>query len=325
MRFLAIFKNNFLRYAARSTNVIMMLFMTILTVLFAILFTAKLQLKGSVALVAGKNTLLMDAPSFSVTRMDKEPPMSELMLNKYDAVVIDKGQGSYEIHSVKNAQLTDAIRQSIANPGMRIPDESERGVGANILSYLTFFILLQGVMFMMPYSDDKESGVFRRIGNAPIRTTTYLAAHGASNFLLVFLPAYAVVVAAKLFGANTGFSLLEFAGLLSLISLLSTVFALLVASAVKRAENCSVVGSVFVMLTTMLAGSFINFSSNRPVFDSIIRVLPQKSFLTLVQGVEQGRVLSSYLPQLLHILLIIAALFILSAAISSKNLRKGNA
>lgn len=325
MKFLSICKNNALRYCARPTNIIVMLFVTILTVLFAVLFTAKLQLRGNIALVAKENTLLTNAPSFNVTLVESEPTMADLMLNKYDAVVIDKGQGAYEIRSIKNAELVDAVKKSIEHPGLKIPEPDERGTGANILGYLTLFLLLQGIMFIMPYSDDKECGVVKRIGTSPLPMHTYLAAHGASIFLLVFVPAFAVIALACLFGADTGFSLPQFALLLALISLLSTAFALLIASSVKRAENCSVVGSVCVLLTTLLCGSFFNVSSGRPVFDAVVSILPQKSFLTLVQGVERGSALISCLPQIAHILIVTAVFFILSMEISVKKLRSGQA
>ena len=137
--------------------------------------------------MANENNLLQNTDSFNVTLIQNEPAMSELMLNKYDVVVIDKGQGKYEINSIKNAPLTDSIRFAIEHPGVKLPSENERGIGTNILGYLTLFILLQGVMFIMPYSDDKESGVFKRIGSSPVNTGMYLAAHGLFNFLLVFI------------------------------------------------------------------------------------------------------------------------------------------
>lgn len=320
MRFLTIVANNFSRYAQRLTNVIVMLVLTVLTVVFAVVFTPKMQMKGHIALVAKDDSLLKSAAAFEVTVVDAQPAMSDLMLNKYDAVVIDNG-GSYEVKTIKDAALKDAIDYAIANPGAALPGPDERGVGANILGYLSFFVLLQGVMFILPYSDDKESGVFKRIGTSPVSAGMYIAAHSTSNFLLVFTPTFAVIAAATLFGADIGFSLPVFAAFVALLSLLSTTFAVLVATLVKRMENCSIIGSVTMMLTTLLAGSFVSFSSTRPAFDAVISVLPQKSFLTLISGIEQGHALSGYLPQLAHILLLCAAFAIISILAASAQMK----
>ena len=321
MSYFTIVKNNFLRYGQRLTNVIVMLVLTVLTVVFAVAFTPKMQMKGHIALVAKDDSLLKSAAAFEVTVVDAQPAMSDLMLSKFDAVVIDNGDGSYEIKTIKDAALKDAIDYAIANPGAALPGPDERGVGANILGYLSFFVLLQGVMFILPYSDDKESGVFKRIGTSPISAGTYIAAHATSNFVLVFTPTFAVIAAAKLFGADTGFSLPVFAAFVALLSLLSTTFAVLVATLVKRMENCSIIGSVTMMLTTLLAGSFVSFSSTRPAFDAAISVLPQKSFLTLISGIEQGHALGGYLPQLAHILLLCAAFAIISILAASAQMK----
>ncbi len=320
MRFLTIVANNFLRYGQRLTNVIVMLVLTVATVVFAVVFTPKMQMKGHIALVAEDDSLLKSAASFEVTVMDHEPAMSDLMLSKFDAVVIDNG-GGYQVKTIKDAALKAAIDFAIAHPGETLPGIDERGVGANILGYLSFFVLLQGVMFILPYSDDKESGVFKRIGTSPVSAGTYIAAHSTSNFLLVFTPTFAVIAAAKLFGAQIGFSLPVFAAFVALLSLLSTTFAVLVATLVKRMENCSIIGSVTMMLTTLLAGSFVSFSNTRPAFDAAISVLPQKSFLTLISGIEQGNALGGYLPQLAHILLLCAAFAAVSIIAASAQMK----
>ncbi len=321
MSFFTIVRNNFARYGQRLANVIVMLVLTVLTVVFAVVFTPKMQMKGHIALVGRGDSLLKSSAAFEVTVLDSQPAMSDLMLSKYDAVVIDNGGGSYEIRTIKDAALKNAIDFTIAHPGEALPGADERGVGANILGYLSFFVLLQGVMFILPYSDDKESGVFRRIGTSPVSAGTYIAAHGASNFALVFTPTFAVVAVATLFGAELGFSLPVFAGFIALLSLLSTTFAVLVATLVKRMENCSIIGSVTMMLTTLLAGSFVNFSSTRPAFDTAISVLPQKSFLTLIRGIEQGHALTGYLPQLAHILLLCAAFAAVSVLAASAQMK----
>lgn len=326
MEIITIIRNNFYRYLARRNYILTMLIITVASVFLAVFFTAKLEVRGNVALLADSNRLLANAKAFNVTLVHSAPPMSDLVLNRYDAVVTDRGGGNFDIKSIKSAALVEGLRQTILHPGTPLPRTGSRGVGANILGFLIMAVLLQGMMFMALYSDDKESGAFRRIATSPVRMGNYLLAHSVSNFLLVLVPTFAVLAAAKeIFRLDIGFTYAQYAGFLGLLALLSTSFALFMSTVIKKADNCVTLGSSVVTLSSILAGSFFSFSASRPLFDAAITVLPQKSFLALVQGIEQGRALAGNFPQLAYLLLLPIALFLLSAALTKRGLKNGTA
>jgi hypothetical protein len=71
--------------------------------------------------------------------------------------------------------------------------------------------------------------------------------------------------------------------------------------------------------TTILAGSYHDFSSSRPVLGALLGVLPQKSFLNLVEGAN----ILKTLPQLVYLLAGPVLLIALSAFLTDRKLRTG--
>ena len=98
---LTILKNNFFRSLARKNYIIIMLLITALSIFLAVYFTSKLEIKGNIAVVSNSGLLKINSKYFEEIDLDRAPPTSELVMNKYDAVVIDKGNGGYEIRTIK--------------------------------------------------------------------------------------------------------------------------------------------------------------------------------------------------------------------------------
>jgi ABC-2 type transport system permease protein len=211
------------------------------------------------------------------------------------------------------------LRLAIENPGAAGEGGAGRGAGANILGYLILVILLQGILFTGLYSEDRENGALKRIASATSGAGGYLLAQGASGFLLIFSSAFVVISSAKVIGLDVGFPLAEYAGYLSLLTLGSVAFALFVATLAQKPDDASAMASSVALLTTILAGSYHDFSSSRPVLDALLGVLPQKRFLNLV---ERSNVLRT-LPELIYLLAAPVLLIALSAYLANRRLKTG--
>jgi ABC-2 type transport system permease protein len=77
------------------------------------------------------------------------------------------------------------------------------------------------------------------------------------------------------------------------------------------------VGSAVVVLTSVLAGSFYSFDKGNKILETIIKVLPQKAFLSMAELVEQGKSISNWY----HYGLYIAALtlfFFVAAVVKAR-------
>ncbi len=321
---LSILKNNFYRSANKKNYIIVTLIITFLSIMLAVYFTSKLEIKGNIAVVSSSPDVNIGSGFLKVTVLDKIPPRSELVMNKYDAVVIDRG-GRYEIDTIKSDSFKNKLENVINHADASgFEGEAKRGPGANVLGYLTMFVLLQGLMFMTLYSDDKENKTFKRIGVSPVPIGCYLLAHGIFNFLFVYIPTFAVLVVCKeALKVNIGLGYVHYLLLLGILSMLSTAFALFMSSVMENADNCMTLGSTVVTLTSILAGSFYSFNSGNAMVKNLIGVLPQKSYLNLVQGIEQGKALGAFLPQLGYMLALSILLFALGAVICKRKFNQG--
>ena len=318
--FLSVFKNNFRRYRAMPGPVVLMMGFLAASVALATLFGPNAGSLGNVALVGETGSLIADIPGYNVTLVGEEPPISDMMLGRYDAVVVEGTNGVFTVKTLKSRDLEEELRTAIENPGLAGRENEGRGSGANILGYLILVILLQGIMFTGLYSEDRGSGALKRIASTPSGSGAYLLAHGASGFILIFSSAFLVIFAAKFFfRLDVGFSLAEYAGYLSILTLGSVAFALFVATIAQKPDDASAMGSSVVLLTTILAGSYHDFSSSRPVLDALLNVLPQKSFLNLVESANPLHTM----PELIYLLAAPVLLIALSAFLTKRKLETG--
>lgn len=202
----------------------------------------------------------------------------------------------------------------LKNPkGFKPANKDLRGIGTTIIGYLLAFILLQDVLFMFTLAEDIELKQIERIAAAPIFFIKYLLSNFIFNFLIVFLPAFLILVVMKdIFGYNIGFSLLEYAGLLGLIVSFGIAFAMLINSIVKVSDTANMMGSSIVVLTTILSGSFYSFENGNKILEKAIWIFPQKDFLSFAQGLENGKAISAILPQLVYVIIISLVFFIFS-------------
>ena len=71
-------------------------------------------------------------------------------------------------------------------------------------------------------------------------------------------------------------------------------------------------GSVMVLLTTILSGNFYAFDKGNEFLEKVIWIFPQKSILSFVQGIEGGRSGLEMVPQLSYPLALTLLFFIVA-------------
>jgi ABC-2 type transport system permease protein len=321
MGLIAILKNNLYRCRERRSYFILSIIMVCASIGFAVFFTTKADSKINIAVKSEAKAKNISSKYLNITWVKDRIPESELIKGRYIAFVNAKADGSFEIETLKSDDMKNKLSFLLKNPGAKLPyDKTKRGAGTNILGFLVMFVMLQGVMFMTLYSDDRELKLSERINVSPVSTFTYLLAHGIFNFLLVFLPAFLMIVISHvLLGINIGFGYMSYALLLGILTVFSTSFALFICSVVKRSDDVMMIGSAVVTLTSMLGGTFHSFEEGNKAMEHIVSVLPQKNFLTLVQGLEKGGKLINYLPQTGYILSLSLILFLLAGRIAAKS------
>lgn len=304
-------KNNFQRINSRRYYVIISLLMMVFSIGLAVYFNSIPVSKGSIAVVTQEKEAILKSNYLKFTFMEKEPAKSELVLGEYDGVIIDKGNGEYDIVTIKGDEYRKMLEDATNNHGSFVPPaEDERGAGTNIIGYLLMFILLQCVLFMFTLSEDMELKQIQRIAASPVSFAKYLFSHFVCTFALVFVPAFFILTVMKgIFGFNIGFNLPQYAALLVIICSLGTAFAMFINCLIKVSDTANMIGSSIAVLTTILSGSFYSFARGNDVLEKIISLLPQKAYLGFAQGLETGKAVLDMLPEMIYVIVITLLLF----------------
>lgn len=304
---LSILCNNFCRLAKRLPVVLIMTAVTLVSILLAVYITGQQQIKGRIAIVGG-NSVSIDSKYLSVKTLKKAPPLSALMKQQYDAVVVVKKSGKIDIKTLRNAQFKNMIYTLLKNShAATTVQNNDRGVGMNIFGFIMMFLLMGVSVNIFTFADDREQGQLARIATTPISFSSYLAAQVIYCFF-VFLPPYLMLVVMKCIGFNIGFSLPQYALLFAALALLAIAFSLLLNTIFKKPDNASMSCNCINMLTTVFSGSFYSFSKDNHVFDNIIKVLPQKQLLNFAQHIQSGDALTHIAP-LCYVLLFSLIMF----------------
>lgn len=308
---ISVFKNNFNRLMEKKARIILTLVLTAAAITVAVFISSMPPSAGNIALVSDNNQATLSSPYLNVIRLDEAPLVSQMVSGKYDAVVIYHSDGMFDISTIRDDEFTQTLTGILQNPsGYNVGHFEGRGIGTNILGYLLMFILLEGILLMYMFSEDKEKNQIVRIAASPVPFTSYLLAQSLFTFGFIFVPSAAMLaLVAVVSGIDMGFGIMQYALLLALICAFSTAFSLFINALVKGSDTANMVGSSTVLLTTILAGSFYSFERGNAVLEAVISVLPQKVYLSLVNGIEKGIASPELIPQALYLLLLTHVLF----------------
>lgn len=312
--FIAILKNDLARLMEEKARIILIQVVIAGAIAIAILMSTRAVSAGNIALISSDEGISISSQYLDITVLEEEPPMSDLVSNKYDAVVTFS-DNTYDIQTIKGDSFYETLETVLSNPsGYHEESLSSRGTGSNILGYLVMFVLMQGVFLMYLFAEDKERKQLVRISSSPISLTVYLFAHTLFSFLMLFIPTLATLyIVSSIMGADIGLGFVQCSLLLALLCTLATSFSLFLNSLFKVGDSANMSGSAIVVLTSILAGTFYSFEKDNQVLDTIIKVLPQKAYLTITQVVENGTSFKSALPHIIYITVLILAFFIIAA------------
>lgn len=319
---LTIMKNNWARLMVEKSYLIASTLLTICSVVAAIALMNHVQIKGNIALItnsaeAKENvSRFTENKYFNVTALNEAPPKSDLLFHRYDAVVSYKN-GAYSIDTIKGDDYKTLVSSALKNPASFVPDLSkERKIGTNIIGYMMMFLLMQGVLYARLFGEDKEKHRIERVVMSPIAFLEYLIGHGLFIMLLIIIPSFAVIAAAKLAGVSIGFTLLQYVLLIVLLAFLSTTFALFLNSLFCETDTPNMIGSSVIVLTSILAGSFYSFAKSSSLFNKILYILPQKDFILFADALEKKKLTGNTGLELIYILAL-SIVYLMAACIKT--------
>ena len=310
---MSVLKNNFYRLMERKSRVWLCFGLTLGAALAALFLNTTTRTIGKVAVVADNPTEL-SSPNLNITYVKAVPPLSQLVLSKYDAIITQSEEGGYKVETIKSEQFRRTIEEIIANPSGYSSDSSgARQIGTSIVGFLMMFILMQGVSTMYLFAEDKEREQIKRIASSPVSFTGYLLGHSIFTFLFLLLPSLLVICFIKyVCRIWVGFGFFEYLFLLTLICMLAAAFSLFLQAFIKSGDSANMIGSAIVILTSILAGSFYSFEENNQALSVISKVLPQKLFLTAADLLEKGSGIQALFPYI-FILALLSIFFFFAA------------
>ncbi|MFD0869064.1 ABC-type transport system involved in multi-copper enzyme maturation, permease component [Chlamydia abortus] len=319
-----VFKNNVYRMMNRKAYLLLTLSITIAVMALAIYLTSALEMKGRIAVVGEPDSLPANVrQAYKVEPLDAAPPKSQLVRNKYDAVLTDQGNGSYSIEAIKGEPITAKLEQALAHPDRLVTADGKRGVGTNILGFLVMVILLEGFLFMTFFPEDKANGTFRRMLTSPVRAGSYLFAQCLFCWIIVYVPTFGLMAAAsQLLHIDIGLGLLQYAWLLGLLALVATAFALFMSSWIENSDQMMTLAGSLILLTSLLSGSFYSFTPEGGM-KWLVAVLPQKQFLTVVQALEREAAMEDWAWSVGYLLLLSGLFFLAGWGLCRKRLAEG--
>jgi len=325
MNIINLFKNKLDRILTKKEVIIVAVIIMPIMIGAAVLFSQKTASKTNIAVVSQNPQSVPQNEKFKLDIMKKKPADSRLIMGYYDFIAVEKSDGSYDITTAIKSKDDMEIIGKFFNDGkspVKYGDSvSKRGMGTKILGFIIMIVLMQGVAITLLYPEDRTLKTFRRILTAPVSEKEYVFVQGIFTFVCLYIPTYLAVAIAKIgFGVNMGFNLGMLLVLVAILIAFATAFSLFISSVLD--DNISLVASGIALLTSLLAGCFNVFKVNK-VLDTIFSILPQKSYMTLIQGVENGNSIFEFKEHLVYILIWIIAFWLLGSIISKKKMNSG--
>lgn len=318
---IAIFKNDFYRLLTKKSLIISLLVLIIGAIAAAIFFSTQTETMANIAVVTSSPQKSMDIPALKITTLTEAPPVSQMVSGHYDAILTEQPDGTFDIRTIKSQETKDAILQLMETGSLPETFHSDkRGVGTMIIGYLLMFLLMQGATLMCMFAEDKEHKQITRVISSPLSLGRYLAAHSIFSFFTLYLPTLAILgIINSAAPFDLGFTILQYAALLALICAFATAFALFLNSLTAKSDNANMTASAIIVMSTVLAGSFYSFEKGNTILENLIRFLPQKAYLNIVQQVEKGFLFSSYRSSLSYLGILLILFFILAAIKTKKD------
>lgn len=309
---IAMFRNDWARTWQNKARLFVMLGLILVSIVLAVFVSGKGNFSTKIGLIGpSKHEVVSD--TVKIDHLSQEPEKSALAIGTYDAIV-DMRSGTPVITTFKGEEYKKELTEYLKNPqSIRNSQKNEGGIGSMIIGYMLMFVLMSSVTNMLLFSEDKEKHIMERISTTPVSFIKLFANYSLFSWLLLFIPNILILASISLLGlTDIGFSVSNYLVLIGLIALFGVSFSICNASFFKVADTASMLGSMIMMITTILSGSFFSLDNGNKFFNSLIHWLPQKQFLELVKNIEAGQSYGENSQRLLYLIGVSTVLMIVA-------------
>ncbi|MFW2490635.1 ABC transporter permease [Clostridium chromiireducens] len=312
-----IIKGILYRMINNKSYLIMPIVITPIIIAISIYFSSSLVAKYNIGVI-GDYSANFNSDEVNITRLENKVPLSDLVKNKYEAVISFKN-GKVIVDTIKGNDFKSKIERLVNGERITNEDSEKRGVVSNIVGFITMFIIALGVLLYRFFFDDKK-GISRRIISTNITYVQYILSHFISVFLMIFVPTVTITILSRvMLDLDTRVTSVELILIIFVLSLFSSAFGLLMSTVTKQMQSASMLGMMINVITTLLSGSFFTISNNKLVslFGSI---MPQRHILEYTISLENGK-FSNY-TDIASVILISIVMIISSFLIIKYKMRK---
>ncbi len=289
---LNLIKMIFYRILKNKIYFLMAVFIPPLVVIASLFFTNNVENKIRVGVI--NFTKDIEIENINVIKLTEEPPISELVQGKYDALIIGNETG-YEVKSIKGQEYEKLLKQIIdgKTPLKELFISIEnRGVISSQIGFLTMLLMLMGSMLYKFYYEDKK-GTDKRILYGTVSYKQYILSHILVVFLILFIPTILICILANIiFSLNIYVSVTEITFIIFTLCLLSTSFSFFIASITKTEENGSLLATMAIVITSLISGSIIEVSK-QGLTQKLAHLFPQRYIIDFSIQVERGEAASN--------------------------------
>jgi ABC-2 type transport system permease protein len=162
----------------------------------------------------------------------------------------------------------------------------------------------------------REKGVLRRLKATPLRPLTILTAKIAMIFLVTSLAMVLMIIVGKLtFGLRFNGNPIEVAAAFLLSSFSFFAFGIVIASVMPNVRAAESFGFILLFLMLFLSGVFVPFEVVPDIVQQVAQVFPMTHVTTLMRGLWIGQSLVEHMKEVVVLLSILVAGFLISAKI----------
>lgn len=305
------------RIVKNKTYLLMAFVVTPIVIISAVYFNDSSFSKPNIA-VSGEENINLDQNKVNIIRVDSPVTKSELVRNKYDAVVYFS-DGQVTIDSIKSEEFVSKVEDMIEGKNIDFDNNDKRGPIGNIVAFMVMFMFFLGSMLYKYYFDEK-GWIFKRIIISNISYAEYIASHFIAVFIMIELPVLIITILVKyIFNLEPFISVLQITAIITALSMLSASFGMFIASIVESSQSASTLGAMVNLITTITSGCFFTIADNGIMY-RISNVLPQKNILDITIYLEKGLKVST--NSILNVAVIITILIIASFSINIYKMNK---
>lgn len=284
---ITVMKQAFIRLKREKGSAVVYLVLSIASILVALYLSSLNPSLGSIAVQSDTRPWKSNA-QLRVTYVDEPVAMSRLVAQEQDAFVSVRRDGSLSITSVKSKGFQKELRQALQGQHGASSTKKQRGIGPTVIGFVMMFAIMQSLVYMMQYGEDRECHRMERILLSPVSFSAYLGGMLLFTIAAVMLPSLGTLALCALSGVNIGFSLPVYAGLLGVLSLFATGFAFFLYTLFSRKDTANMLGSALAVLASILSGGFYEVTKQGGILDAIASVLPTKAILQMSESLEGG-------------------------------------